>query len=169
MAWLYDRLLDVTSAGHEAAYLGAIVVKHELKVSEHVYKTAALEKWSWNKGVISTYLRIEVPHPKAPSSVQLCVCTPHSHTVAAAPCSAHQAIPGQSPLRVTGAPRRLRSQAPLRPGAGGPAVRHLGRPDTSWIHDFVSCTLAKPTLLSVSGCAAAHPVQQAASPGTLRR
>ena len=42
--------------------LGATVVKHDLTVAKHVYKTAALEEWSWIKGVISTYLRIEVPH-----------------------------------------------------------------------------------------------------------
>ena len=42
--------------------LGATVVKHDLTVAKHVYKTAALEEWSWIKGVISTYLRIEVSH-----------------------------------------------------------------------------------------------------------
>ena len=34
--------------------------------------------------------------------------------------------------------------------------------DTIWVHDFDSCTLAKPTLLSVSGFARAFAVQQAA-------
>ena len=35
--------------------------------------------------------------------------------------------------------------------------------DTIWVRDFDSCTLAKPTLLSVSGCARALVAQQAVS------
>ena len=52
--------------------LGATVVKHDLTISKHVYKTAALEEWSWIKGVISTYLRIEVAHSE---------CAAHSHCI----------------------------------------------------------------------------------------
>jgi len=91
--------------------LGATVVKHELTISKHVYKTAALDEWSWIKGVISTYLRVEIH----------LIVKENRHLFNAAQVDTQYVIWGDL--------------------------------DTIWLRNFDSCTLAKPTLLSVSGCA----------------
>ena len=106
--------------------LGATVVKHDLTVAKHVYKTAALEEWSWIKGVISTYLRIEVPHTLECAAVLVHGTQPLKAQLLLAACV--HALGGQSQSRFTGAPHRGRGQAPVRLGAGGPAVCDLGRP-----------------------------------------
>lgn len=146
--------------------LGAIMVKHDLTISKHVYKSAALEEWSWVKGVISTYLRIEVPH-----SLEFRTCAPAQHTapeVAAPPY--HLCL-----VQLMGY-HTCASQVHLVVDE----VKHLfdsalvdlqyviwGDLDTIWVHDFDSCTLAKPTLVSVSGFARALAVMQAVSLRTL--
>jgi len=89
--------------------LGATVVKHELTISKHVYKTAALDEWSWIKGVISTYLRVEIH----------LIVKENRHLFNAAQVDTQYVIWGDL--------------------------------DTIWLRNFDSCTLAKPTLLSVSG------------------
>jgi len=95
--------------------LGATVVKHELTISKHVYKTAALDEWSWIKGVISTYLRVEIH----------LIVKENRHLFNAAQVDTQYVIWGDL--------------------------------DTIWLRNFDSCTLAKPTLLSVSGCARSLP------------
>ena len=95
--------------------LGATVVKHELTVSEHVLKTAALKEWSWTKSKISAYLRLEV----------------------------HLILQENRNL--------------FNPALVDTQYVLWGDLDTIWLHDFDSCTLAKPTLASVSGRAPAPP------------
>ena len=115
--------------------LGAEVMIHQLTFSEDVLKLAEEPEYAWVKGVISTYLRTEVwlTHGLFDNSricSSLCVIVPYMqvHLIMAEYIMVADGVRGFDSTYVIWSDL-----------------------DTIWMKDSNSCSLAKPTILSVSG------------------
>ena len=114
---------------------GAEVMIHQLTFSEDVLKLAEEPEYAWVKGVISTYLWTEVwlTHGLFDNSrvfSSLCVIVPYMqvHLIMAKYIMVADGVRGFDSTYVIWSDL-----------------------DTIWMKDFNSCSLAKPTILSVSG------------------
>ena len=116
--------------------LGAEFMIHELTFSKDVLETAQLPDYAWVKGVVSTYLRTEVKS-RCQSTLRLSAAVAHMLVIVA--CLQVHMITAEYIL--------------LTNGEKDFDLTYViwGDLDTIWMKDFNSCSLAKPTILSVSG------------------
>ena len=117
--------------------LEADVLIHKLTFSEDVLRLAELPDYAWVKGVISTYLRTEVP-----SQSPLPLNTPLISLTISCNC--------RMIMQVHLIMKKYSQLVDRSPKVDLTYVI-WGDLDTIWLKDFNSCSLAKPTILSVTG------------------